>query len=128
MAGHQGKTPAWVVFYLDASVTTNTIIFKTALKRADHHLNDFAIEVRVGNKFEAVDIIRVNIANANIKGNHVKTNGEDNIRVAFQPKKGVTAIKVKAFGSDAGNENSVINDIHVLFLTYITRCETSETL
>jgi hypothetical protein len=88
------------------------------LKREDHHLNDFAIEVQVGNRFEPVTITRVNNAGAKINGPRVKIDGQQEVRVAFETTTGVTAIRVHAYGSDTpGNPNSVINDIFVLFLT-----------
>ena len=82
-------------------------------------MNDFAIEVQVGNAFEpvSVTITKVNSAGIEINGPRVKIDGQQEVRVAFETKTGVTAIKVRAYGSDAANKNSVVNEIFVLFLT-----------
>ena len=111
-----GKIPSSVIFYLEGFVSINTIIFKTALNRHDHHLNNFAIDVLVDNEFKPVNITRVNVANSKIDGNKVQTNGEMNIRVTFNTMNKVSAIKLHAYGSDAPNENSVINEIYALLL------------
>ena len=81
-------------------------------------MNDFGIEVQVGNTFEPVTITKVNSAGAKITWPRVKIAGQEEVRVAFDTKTGVTAIKVHAYGSDGnGNPNSVVNDFFVLFLT-----------
>ena len=80
-------------------------------------MTHFAIEVQVGNEFKPVDITKVNVAKSQINENKVETNGEMNIRIAFETMSKVSAIKVHAFGSDASNENSVVNEIYALFLS-----------
>ena len=111
-----GRVPAYSIFYLEGPVSINTIIFKTGLNRADHHLNDFAIDVQVGTAYVPVVVTKVNVAKSKINGNKVQTNGEMNIRVAFKTMDKVSAIKVHAYGSDASNENSVVNELYVFFL------------
>jgi len=112
-----GNVPAFGTFYLEGLVSINTIIIKTGLNSQDHHLTHFAIEVQVGNEFKPVVITKVNVAKSKINENKVETNGEMNIRVAFETMSKVSAIKVHAFGSDASNENSVVNEIYALFLS-----------
>merc|ERR1712013_515850 len=112
-----GNVPAFGTFYLEGLVSINTIIIKTGLNRQDHHLTHFAIGVQVGNEFKPVVITKVNVAKSKINENKVETNGEMNIRVAFETMSKVSAIKVHAFGSDASNENSVVNEIYALFLS-----------
>ena len=105
------------MFYLTSPVTTNTIIFNTGLQRGHHHRDDFAIEVQVGNNFEPVVITRVNSVGATFSGSRVKIGGQEEVRVSFETELSVYAVKIRAYGSDAGNENSVVNEIFVLFLS-----------
>ena len=111
-----GHVPAYSIFHLEGPVSINTIIFKTGLNRADHHLNDFAFDVQVGTAYVPVVVTKVNVAKSKINGNKVQTNGEMNIRVAFKTMDKVSAIKVHAYGSDASNENSVVNELYAFFL------------
>ena len=115
------KLPAWLVIHLDNTGSTNTIIIKTGWHRSDHHINDFSIEVKVGNNFEAVKVTKVNSAGATIQGNKVKIGGQKGVRVAFEKKTGVSAVRINAYGSDAGNDNSVLNEIFVLNLENVDK-------
>ena len=104
------------MFYLDSPKSTNTIIIKTGFSRSDHHLNDFAIDVLVGNTFVPISGTMVNNAGATIQGSRVNIAGQDEVRVAFDEKMDVTAVKIHAYGSDALNENSVLSAVFVLHL------------
>ena len=115
------KLPAWLLIHLDNPGSTNTIIIKTGWHRSDHHINDLSIEVKVGNSFEAVKVTKVNSAGATIQGNKVKIGGQKGLRVAFEKKTGVSAVRINAYGSDHATDNKVLNEIFVLNLENIEK-------
>ena len=102
------------MFDLDGPVSTNTIIFKQWA--SDHRVTEFAIEVLVGNKFEAVTISKVNNAGATIQGSRVKISGQEKVRVAFDKKIDVTAVKFHVYDADTAHKNFVITEFYVLCL------------
>ena len=46
----------------------------------------------------------------------MKIGGQEEVRVSLETELSVSAVKIHAYGSDASNENNVVNEIFVLFL------------
>ena len=67
---HYGIYPASAVFNFETHVALNAIAFKNAVGRANHHVKDFYIEVKVGETFEAVTGVKTNHG-PDINGNRI---------------------------------------------------------
>jgi len=105
--------PASVELTLDSPSSVSSLVLYSGVGRADHHINDFAIAVKVGGGYQPIFGLAFAgfVGAGNIDGNTVTCFGQEVISLTFDAAHNVTAIKIVVFGSDAPNDNAVLSEM-----------------
>merc|ERR1719373_20822 len=112
---YDGVVPAWGEFMLEEASAVNRLTILSGVDRSNHHIQDFAIECKVGNEFVSVTNARLSSGqDAEIYGNRITlAAGHESLEVAFDTVQNCIGVKMTVFSTDAANNNLVLTELTV---------------
>jgi hypothetical protein len=112
---YDAVVPAWGEFMFEEPSAVNRLTILSGVHRSTFHIQDFAIECKVGNQFFDVTNVKLSSGqDAEIDGNRITLEaGHESLDVVFDTVPNCIGVKIRVFSTDAPNENIVLTELTV---------------